>query len=70
LDYTADGSGNGATIRTASGQVRSKFAVMCGNVYLGDTAPSLVSKIMAVATYIVATEPLGAERARKLIANN
>jgi gamma-glutamylputrescine oxidase len=39
-------------------------------VYLGDTAPSLTSKIMAVATYIVATEPLGEARARQLIANN
>src|SRR6202035_1614601 len=33
-------------------------------------APRLASKIMAVATYIAATEPLGAERARQLIANN
>jgi gamma-glutamylputrescine oxidase len=39
-------------------------------VYLGDTAPPLASKIMAVGTYIVATEPLGAERARALITNN
>ena len=57
-------------IQTPGGEVRARFLVLCGNVYLGDTAPQLASKIMAVATYIVATEPLGAERARQLIANN
>ena len=34
------------------------------------TAPPLASKIMAVGTYIVATEPLGEERAAALITNN
>jgi len=58
------------SVRTANGHVRSKFVVLTGNVYLGDTAPALQSKIMAVATYIVATEPLGADRARALIKNN
>ena len=67
LDFTNTGSG--ATIRTAGGEVRSRFVVLSGNVYLGDMAPALKSKIMAVATYIVATEPLGAERARALIRN-
>ena len=55
---------SGATLRTPAGEVRARFVVLSGNVYLGDTAPALKSKIMAVATYIVATEPLGAERAR------
>jgi len=67
---SGNGAGAGARIRTPQGEVRSRFVVLCGNVYLGDTARSLTSKIMAVATYIVATEPLGAERARRLIANN
>ena len=76
LDFSdaADGSGgtggNLVRIRVPGGEVRSRQLVLCGNVYLGNTAPSLASKIMAVATYIVATEPLGAERARALIANN
>jgi gamma-glutamylputrescine oxidase len=72
-DFTGTaGSATGGTarIRTLNGEVRSRFVVLCGNVYLGETARSLTSKIMAVATYIVATEPLGAERARGLIANN
>jgi gamma-glutamylputrescine oxidase len=73
LDFTntaASATGGSVRIRTAGGEVRSRFVVLSGNVYLGDTARSLTSKIMAVATYIVATEPLGAERARTLITNN
>ncbi len=42
--------------------MRARQVVLCGNVYLRDTAPDLFSKIIPVATYIVATEPLGAER--------
>ena len=57
-------------VQTQTGEVRARFLVLCGNVYLGDTAPALAAKIMAVATYIVATEPLGEERARQLITNN
>jgi gamma-glutamylputrescine oxidase len=59
-----------ARVRTAAGEVRAKHVVLCGNVYLGEMAPELASKIMAVGTYIVATEPLGVERASALIANN
>ena len=57
-------------VQTPGGEVRARFLVLCGNVYLGDTAPQLASKIMAVATYIVATESLGPERAQQLITNN
>jgi gamma-glutamylputrescine oxidase len=57
-------------VRTANGQVRCRHLALCGNTYLGALAPALAKKIMAVATYIIATEPLGAERARGLIANN
>jgi gamma-glutamylputrescine oxidase len=68
LHYAA--SGPTVRVTTADGEVRARQLVLCGNVYLGATAPQLASKIMAVATYIVATEPLGEERARQLIANN
>ena len=57
-------------IATAAGEVRARHLVLCGNVYLGALAPALAAKIMGVSTYIVATEPLGAERARALITNN
>ena len=57
-------------VRTPGGEVRAKHVVLCGNVYLGQTAPDLVSKIMAVSTYIVATERLGEERAAALVKND
>ncbi len=59
-----------AQVHTQNGEVRARYLVLCGNVYLGKTAPALAAKIMAVGTHIIATEPLGAERAARLIANN
>jgi gamma-glutamylputrescine oxidase len=64
------GEGVQVRVRTATGEVRARHVVLCGNVFLGDTAPALASKIMAVGTYIVATERLGAQRAQSLIRNN
>jgi gamma-glutamylputrescine oxidase len=69
LRYATAGSAQ-VRVTTAGGEVRTRHLVLCGNVYLGATAPALVAKIMAVATYIIATEPLGQERARQLITNN
>lgn len=62
--------GEPATVRTASGEVRARFVALCGNALLGDVAPRLRPRIMGVGTYVVATEPLGAERAAALIAND
>jgi gamma-glutamylputrescine oxidase len=67
LDFA---SGALVRVRTRDGQVRCRHLALCGNTYLGALAPQLTKKIMAVATYIIATERLGAERARGLIANN
>ncbi|WP_448188324.1 NAD(P)/FAD-dependent oxidoreductase [Azospirillum sp. sgz301742] len=52
---------------TARGRVRARFLVLAGNAYLGGLAPALTAKAMPVATYIIATEPLGAERAAALL---
>jgi gamma-glutamylputrescine oxidase len=57
-------------VRTGGGEVLCRQLVLCGNVYLGATAPQLQSRIMAVGTCIVASEPLGAARAQALITNN
>jgi gamma-glutamylputrescine oxidase len=58
------------TVRTERGAVRARHVALAGNVYLGSLVPALQRKIMSVGTYIVATRPLGEERARSLIANN
>jgi len=57
-------------VRTAHGSIRCRHLALCGNAYLGDTAPELGSRIMGVGTCIVATAPLGAERAHALVSNN
>ena len=44
--------------------------VLAGNAWLGRTAPALQRKLMTIGSYIIATEPLGEQRARALIANN
>lgn len=63
---------NGSPVRvtTSEGSVSCRHLILCGNTSLDGTAPALGRKIIGVATYIVATEPLGAERAQALIANN
>ena len=59
-----------ATLHTPEGRVRAKFVALAGNTYLEGLVPELQRKIMAVGTYIVATEPLGRERAEALIRDN
>ncbi|MFT3907593.1 MAG: FAD-binding oxidoreductase [Steroidobacteraceae bacterium] len=57
-------------VLTEHGHVDCEHLVLAGNAWLGPLEPQLQRKIMGVGTYIVATEPLGAARARALIANN
>ncbi len=62
--------GKTVTLRTTTGSVRAKHVALCGNVGLGDISPVLARRVLGIATYIVATHPLGAERAAELIRNN
>jgi gamma-glutamylputrescine oxidase len=57
-------------VHTAQGMVRAGHLVLCGNAYIGAVAPSLSRRILGVGTYIIATEPLGEERARSLLPGN
>ncbi len=57
-------------VRNAAGadaRVRCRQVLLAGNVYLDGLAPEIASRIMPVGTYIVASAPVGAERARALI---
>lgn len=56
-------------IRTSTGEVVAGHLALCGNAALGNYSRELARKIMGVATYIIATEPLGETRARELIRN-
>jgi len=57
-------------VETARGSVRAKYLILAGNAYLGNLAKPLFHRIMPVSSFIVATEPLGENRARGLIRDN
>lgn len=54
-------------VETAHGRVRAGKVVLAGNAYLGRTEPKLFGKVIPAGSYVIATEPLGAERARELL---
>jgi gamma-glutamylputrescine oxidase len=54
------------TVTTAGGAVRARHAVLAGDALLSGLEPRVNNRIMPVANYVVATEPLG-ELARRLI---
>jgi gamma-glutamylputrescine oxidase len=60
-------TGAAPAAHTAAGVVRARYMVLAGNAYLGGLAPEIAAKIMPVATYMIATEPLGEKRAAALI---
>ncbi|MDQ2641836.1 MAG: FAD-binding oxidoreductase [Pseudomonadota bacterium] len=55
---------------TAHGTLSCRQVVFAGNASLGATVPQLARRVMPVSTYIVATEPLGADLARQLLPQN
>ena len=54
-------------LHSAQGRLSARQVLLAGNTYLQGLAPQLSGHIMPVGTYIVASEPLGAELARQLI---
>lgn len=63
--------GNSPALKLTSGSTIScnQIVVAC-NAYLGTLVPGLNHHVMPVASYVVASEPLGEERARNLIRDN
>jgi gamma-glutamylputrescine oxidase len=68
--YAHAGSTARVQIQTRQGTVDCAYALFAGNAWLADTVPQLQRMLLPIASYIVATEPLGAERARRLIGND
>ncbi len=60
----------GYDVLCENGQVEARHIVLAGNAYLGPLAPELARKIVPVATYLIATEPLAEARARALMPAN
>lgn len=57
-------------VHTPFGDIQCSQLILAGNAHLGATAPALMRKIVPIRTYMIATEPLGAQRAHELIRNN
>jgi gamma-glutamylputrescine oxidase len=58
------------TVTTAKGSVRARFVALCANVGNTDLADRLSRRLIGVASYIVATSPLGEARANALLRDN
>lgn len=63
IEETADG----VTVTTEGGAIKAKYAVIACNGYLGDLQPRIAGKIMPIANFIIATEPLSEAEANALI---
>jgi gamma-glutamylputrescine oxidase len=66
-------SASGALLHVGTaggGELRCRQLLLAGNTGLGEFAPTLARKLMPVDTFIIATEPLGEQRAAALIRNN
>ena len=62
--YTRD---DPAVVRTAKGTVKVAHVVLACNGYLGDLESRSAGKIMPINNFMIATEPLGEERALEII---
>jgi gamma-glutamylputrescine oxidase len=56
-----------AHIETSQGSVKADFVVLACNGYLDKLEPRVARKIMPINNFMIATEPLGEERAGELI---
>lgn len=59
--------GDEPIVETEFGNVFAKKVVLAGNAYLRDAEPRLRNAIFPAGSYIIATEPLGEERASELL---
>ena len=64
LSYT---EGEKISVRTDRGEVRARFLVVACNGYLEKLEPRTAGHIMPINNYMLATEPLSEEMARRLI---
>ena len=59
--------GRGHRLETGRGQVAARYILVACNAYLEGLVPALEPRILPISNYIIATEPLGPQRARELI---
>ncbi len=62
--------GNPSTIVTESGSIRAGIVVLAGNGYMAGFDVETESRVMPINNFVLATEPLGEDRAKALIPGN
>lgn len=62
--------GTPVRILTDHGTISAEHLLIAANGYLGLLVPQVAARVMPINSYIAATEPLGAERAKALIPDN
>jgi gamma-glutamylputrescine oxidase len=62
-----DETSAGVTVTTARGKVEADYAVLGCNAYLGGLEPRIAGKIMPIANFVIATEPMPEAEAKALI---
>ena len=62
--------GTPARVRTKSATITAGHVISACNAYIAGLLPALHRRVMPVASYILATQPLGEKRARSLIRDN
>jgi gamma-glutamylputrescine oxidase len=65
-----DEAQGGVVVSTDKGRIRAAYAVIACDAYLGNLEPRIAAKIMPIANFLIATEPLSEEEARALIPND
>ncbi|MEE8292833.1 MAG: FAD-binding oxidoreductase [Kiloniellales bacterium] len=64
---TGTGGAGQVAAKTGCGRVEADFLLLCGNAYLGDLVPEIRRVIAPLSSYIVATHPLGEDKAADVI---
>ncbi len=69
-EVTKLATGTRAVVSTVRGTVECDHVLLACNGYLGGLEPRVASRVMPINNFVIATEPLGENGARALIANN
>jgi glycine/D-amino acid oxidase-like deaminating enzyme len=65
-----DRDGGGFRVRTPRGAMQAREVIIATNGYTSGLTPALRRRVIPIGSYIIATEPLAAGLARRLIPNN
>ena len=66
----AEAGNTAVVVTTNGGSIRASYAVIACDAYLGALEPRIASRVMPVANFLIATEPLSEAEANALIPND